>query len=151
MADAHLAYIEDMLEQGGVVAVGEVGLDFTSSCRHGNCLNKVLCREEKFQFQRSFLRRVLPLAERYDKVLVLHTRDRGDGTAAEEVRRIIVEMGLCHLRIHRHCFVGGVEELRRWGGNFSKCVFWVHERQFGRPLRLRDSGHAGRLQDSSGD
>ncbi len=66
---------------------------------------------------------MLPLAERFDKVLVIHTRDHGDGSAAEEVRWIIVDMGLCHLRIHRHCFVGGVEELRKWLVSFPNVHF----------------------------
>ncbi len=42
---AHLAQIEDMLSRDDFVAVGEVGLDFTSSCRHRNCPNRRLCQD----------------------------------------------------------------------------------------------------------
>ncbi|MES9883359.1 MAG: TatD family hydrolase [Sedimenticola sp.] len=121
--DDHIVHIEDSLAGGGFVALGEVGLDFTSVCKHGNCRNKRLCQEEKFRSQRLFLRRVVPLAEQFDKVLVLHTRDHGDGSAAEEVRQIIVDLGLCHLRIHRHCFVGSVGELKRWVETFPNVHF----------------------------
>jgi TatD DNase family protein len=49
-----------------------------------------------------------------DKTLVLHCRDDGSGEAARITLRFLEELGLTMLRIHRHCFLGSLEETKEW-------------------------------------
>ena len=104
------------LQDRRFIGVGEVGLDFQSGpckCRH-KCKNASTCFELKKRAQLLFLREVLPLADRHNLTLVLHCRDDGDGAAAREALHLLKETGLTHLRIHRHCFIGTVEEMADW-------------------------------------
>ena len=66
----------------------------------------------KIQAHPLFLNGVLPLADQYHLPLVIQCRDDGEGAAAE-VRNLILDKGLEHLRIHRHCLIGCVAEMPR--------------------------------------
>ncbi len=119
-----LMEMQRVLDRGVFVGIGEVGLDFTSSCKCvPACLSRKQCQEVKFQCQRHFLRAVFPLAEARGLPLILHCRDRQTGKAAEEVRQLLLELGLSHLPIHRHCFSGGVAEMRTWLDTFPRVLF----------------------------
>ena len=121
-----VSQVSDHLRGGSFVGVGEVGLDFQSTCKcKPRCSNVTTCIERKKQAQRLFLHGVLPLADQYNLALVLHCRDDGDGAASEEVRLILKEKGLTHLRIHRHCFVGSVAEMQRWVNTFPNVMFGI--------------------------
>ena len=106
------------------VGIGEVGLDLTTKCKHG-CYNRRLCREQKLEGQRTFLRLVFQLAKDQNKVLVLHVRDKGTGEAAKEVLKVLKEMNMQQHRIHRHCFVGKEEEYSQWYTSLPNCYFSI--------------------------
>ena len=108
------------------LGIGEVGLDFTTSCRCHVQHDEETCRERKIEEQRKFLRLIFQFFKQHDdKVLVLHVRDNGDGTAAEEVLSLLDEYGLKNARIHRHCFVGEVEEYKTWKEKLPRCYFSI--------------------------
>ncbi len=77
-----------------VVGVGECGLDLFYE--HSNP-----------QSQEAAFRSQIALAKRYDRTLVIHTRD-----AWEDTFRIFDDVGVPN-RLIMHCFVGGPEEARR--------------------------------------
>ena len=56
--------------------IGEISFDLTMECRHGS-FEQEYCRHEKIQRQLRFLRLALQLTKWVNKVLVLHTRDKG--------------------------------------------------------------------------
>ncbi|MES9884743.1 MAG: TatD family hydrolase [Sedimenticola sp.] len=113
--EARLAQMKQILGCRSFVGIGEVGLDFTSTCKCTPvCMSPRKCQEMKFSSQRRFLREVLPLAEQYNLPVVLHCRDNGDGTAASETLDTFIQLNLTHLSVHRHCFVGDIPELQRW-------------------------------------
>jgi TatD DNase family protein len=64
--------------------------------------------------QRSFLREILPLAKDRDLTLVVHCRDHYSRHAAKELLAILKELDLKDLQIHRHCFIGRIEEAVTW-------------------------------------
>lgn len=107
------------------VGIGEVGLDLTTECRHGQRHNPQQCLIGKIQGQRQFLRLSLQLAKRLSKVLVLHVRDEGSGKAALEVLALLQELDMTDHPIHRHCFVGGEEEYRQWCSSLPNCYFSI--------------------------
>lgn len=129
-----VARVADLLAGGGFVGVGEVGLDFTTDCRcRPPCNGKSLCSQRKIQAQRHFLHEVVPLAEQYHLPLILHCRDRGDGSAAEEVRSFLVETGHSDLFIHRHCFMGNMAEMHKWMESFPNVMFGLTKKSLKDP------------------
>ena len=105
------------------VAVGEVGLDFTTSCRCKTAHNRQECVRGKIQGQHVFLAEALKLADQLSKPVIIHCRDRGDGSAAKGVLKTFVSLGLTHLKVHRHCFVGNSNELDEWSRTLPNCYF----------------------------
>ena len=59
--------------------IGEVGLDFTTVCKH-KYHDKTICRAQSIRGQRRFLRLSFNLAESTGKVLVIHVRDKVKGS-----------------------------------------------------------------------
>ncbi len=107
-ASAQFSTLEEMVQRHPqIVGIGEVGLDFTTCCRCYQRHNREQCRELKIAAQHQYLRMALQLARRVEKTLVLHVRDKGDGSAAREVLTLLKELDMCSHPIHRHCFVGG--------------------------------------------
>ena len=123
MLESRLAQYPDAL------GIGEVGLDYTTSC---GCLtehDKEDCRDKQIEEQCQFLMLVFKLfKEETNKVLVLHVRDKGDGSAARNVLSLLEEYGLQDARIHRHCFVGGKEEYEIWRKTLPNCYFSIARR-----------------------
>lgn len=85
------------LEHPRVVALGEIGLDYSykNKCDH--------------QVQQAVFRRQLELALNRRLPLVIHSRD-----STEDTIRIMKEMVPEDYRIHRHCFTGGWQEAQDW-------------------------------------
>lgn len=124
--DSLFGRLRELVNQNpGAVGIGEVGLDMTTECRHGKRHNKRHCRDQKLQGQRRFLRLALQLAKYHNRVLVLHTRDKGTGEAAREVLTLLLELGMFDHPIHRHCFIGGEEEYRQWTSSLPNCYFSI--------------------------
>ncbi|KAL3224782.1 hypothetical protein MRX96_026369 [Rhipicephalus microplus] len=83
----------DALEQPKVVALGEIGLDYSSN---NNCDHKL---------QQLVFRRQQQLASNGKLPLVIHSRD-----ATHDTLRILKEEMPADWPIHRHCFTGGWTE-----------------------------------------
>lgn len=123
-APYYLNKLEGMIhEHPEALGIGEIGLDFTTDCRHGTAHNGKVCRMAKINAQRQFLRSALQLTKRLNKVLILHVRDAGSGKAAEEVLALLLELGMSEHLIHRHCFTGGEAEYRAWSTSLPNCYF----------------------------
>jgi Tat protein secretion system quality control protein TatD with DNase activity len=85
--------LHQLIQEPICVAVGETGLDCTSDCecvKQGRtCHSTVQCKERnRANHEEAFLNH-LQLAVRFDKPVVLHCRDHGDGTAAARVLQLI--------------------------------------------------------------
>ena len=119
--------LQDMLENyPEAVGIGEIGIDHTTRCKCATFHNTTRCREEKLETQRQFLRLVLPLAKELGKVIVLHVRSKDkdeQATAAQETLKELLDAGLSNAPIHRHCFVGGIEEYNDWSSKLPNCYF----------------------------
>ena len=108
------------------VGIGEVGLDFTTVCKH-KYHDKTICRAQSIRGQRRFLRLSFNLAKSTGKVLVIHVRDKvkGSGVAAQEVLSLLLELEMQNHPIHRHCFIGREVEYRRWSSMLPNCYFSI--------------------------
>ncbi|XP_052685322.1 putative deoxyribonuclease TATDN2 [Crassostrea angulata] len=107
--------LHELLREPGCVRLGEVGLDFTTSCCcNPRCRSSKACKREKLAHQRAFPRKVLPIAKEMDLTLVVHCRDPNTGCAAREFLSILEDLHLTDLRIHRHCFTGNAVEAMTW-------------------------------------
>ncbi|XP_062605129.1 putative deoxyribonuclease TATDN2 [Saccostrea cucullata] len=114
-SDYSMELLRELLKEPGCVGLGEVGLDFTTSCRCSpRCQSLKRCKKESIARQRAFLREILPLAKDMDLTLVVHCRDLHSGYAAREFLALLEELGLTDLRIHRHCYIGSPEEAIAW-------------------------------------
>jgi Tat protein secretion system quality control protein TatD with DNase activity len=117
-----------------VVGVGEVGLDFTTSCRCNTAHDTEACVRGKVGAQRKFLRQCLSLANSLGKPIVIHCRDKGSGSAAQEVLLMLKEMNLTHLPIQRHCFIGNADEYVQWSTSLPNCLFSLSLRSLQDPF-----------------
>ena len=93
--DAALADIERLAVDPRVVAIGEIGLDY---------FRDLSPRAE----QQATFRRLIRLARRVGKPVVVHCRD-----AHDDVLRILEEEGVAEVRGIMHCFSGDVDVARR--------------------------------------
>jgi TatD DNase family protein len=92
-----------------------VGLDYTGHCKcRPPCGREEDCLARRMGWQHAYLERVLPILYEWDLTLVLHCRDKGDGSAARSVLELLQRLRLTLLRIHKHCFSGGREEVKSW-------------------------------------
>ena len=88
------------------VGVGEVGLDYTTSClckHHSGRWQKEKCAQEKIQAQKDFLEDLLPQLKGVSTVLVIHTNGNG---VAQDMMDLLEKHGLKQQAIHWHCFSG---------------------------------------------
>ena len=103
----------NLVSWGRVVALGEVGIDYTGGYSPAEC-----------EAQRTALRSMLPLAVRLDLPVVVRVRDVGiSRLASQHCLEILREcLPESHV-IHRHCFTGGMSELNEWMTSFPNAVF----------------------------
>ncbi|XP_060606943.1 3'-5' ssDNA/RNA exonuclease TatD-like [Ruditapes philippinarum] len=106
-----------------VVGIGEVGLDFTTACRCRQSHDRTVCKRDKLEAQRQFLRMCLPMADRMRKPIVIHCRDSGNGLAAKQTLLLFRELNLTHMPVQRYCFIGSSEELVQWSTVLPNCMF----------------------------
>ena len=123
----NVARLEALVMDPRCVALGEVGLDYSRGCLcphkgHGNS-----CVATRFQQQKDLLKTLLPIARRHSKPLVLHCRGKTseDNGAAFDTLQMLWGEGMSDHPIHRHCFVGTVEELEEWAGACSNSYFGI--------------------------
>ena len=107
-----------------VVRIGEVGIDYTSECKC-NTRHYLRCQFNKLSAQRRFLPLAFQLAREHNKVLILHVRDHGSGTAAKEVLKLLLKLGFQDHPIHRYCFVGKEDEYKQWSSFLPNCYFSI--------------------------
>lgn len=90
-----LVLVEQELQRGGYVGIGEIGMD-----RHWS-LDHIVQQEEALRIQ-------LKWAVQYDLPVALHTRNAND-----QVIAIIQDLNLPGLRGVFHCFSGSLEQARQ--------------------------------------
>lgn len=116
--------LKDLLTMECCVGFGEVGLDYTATCRcYPKCVNARNCRNQSIAEQKKFLVQNLHLAKYFRKTLVLHCRDHGNGSAASDVLNILHTKNLTKIPIHRHCFSGTEGEAKQWINELPNCYF----------------------------
>lgn len=110
--------LEKYIKTEKCIAIGETGLDYTTICgciKDGNqCQSPQTCFERIKANQEDALLFHLQLASQNNLPVVLHCRDQGDGSAATRTLEIIMQNGFTHLKFHRHCFCGTLDELDAW-------------------------------------
>ncbi|CAG2227837.1 tatD [Mytilus edulis] len=116
--------------------IGEVGLDYTTTCicrpcrnhskckeearhNHSKCKeearrNHSKCKEEARRNQEEAFVQMLLLARRKYFPVIIHCRDCGDGSAAKRTLEIILYHDLADMKFYRHCFDGTIEEMTAW-------------------------------------
>ena len=105
------SYIIGMVEkEKNVVALGEMGLDFSG---------KNIRNHQKRQ-QRSIYRKQLVLAARFNKTVVIHSREAGN-----DCFTIAKEELPTSAKIHVHCFMQGWQDFLLWFRRFPNAVVGV--------------------------
>jgi TatD DNase family protein len=95
VSDGDLTEIAGLLTRPGVVAVGEIGLDYY----YDNADREV---------QRDVFARQLEIAASVDRPIVIHARE-----AVDDVIRLLRDHGFAGRRVVFHCFTGTAEEAAR--------------------------------------
>jgi TatD DNase family protein len=95
VSDSDLAHMAGLLTRPGVVAVGEIGLDFY----YDNADREV---------QREVFARQLEIAASVDLPIVIHARE-----AVDDVIGLLRDHGFAGRRVVFHCFTGTAEEAAR--------------------------------------
>ena len=92
---------EELIKEDKVVAVGEIGLDF-SHLDDQWTFESAFKEQKKVFFEQAFL------ADKYDKPLIVHMRDAG-----QKGVEVIAELKIMHpnLKIVRHAYTGGMDEM----------------------------------------
>ncbi|KAL3217682.1 hypothetical protein MRX96_050966 [Rhipicephalus microplus] len=108
-------YLARALGDSSVVALGEIGLDYSIS---GN--DTVPDWKEFKRMQEVAFRRQLVLARRRRLPLVIHSRD-----ATADTIRILKEMVPADQPIHRHCFTGNWDEAKHWLDTFPRLCLGI--------------------------
>lgn len=107
------------------VAIGEVGIDYTTSCGCKTCRTPRQCQRKRDKNQEVVFLESLRLARRRNLPVILHCRDNGDGSAARRTLQIIQDEGFTDLKFHRHCFVGSLAELFQWQETLPNVLFGI--------------------------
>lgn len=110
-ADVNDGVLEDvrlMLDAAGVVALGEIGLDYSSS------------RNPSKLQQQGVLRRLLLFVRDRRLPVILHCRGPG---AAKDCLEIMKTVLWQRHRVYRHCFLGDFAELTEWLEAFPNSYF----------------------------
>ena len=107
--------VQNELRKEGVVALGEIGLDYTRP-------------RSQWQTQEAMFKALLELACPIRPV-VLHFRESRDGGYESEVYfkglQIMKEWVSPRQRMQLHCFTGGVDQALAWMTTFPRCYFSI--------------------------
>jgi Tat protein secretion system quality control protein TatD with DNase activity len=121
--DKLIAAVIDHSFLSGVVAIGEIGLDYTRALQP-------LPRENQVRFLKAFLMKLKQgekLARLRALPLVLHIREADCSGSLEATKRCLeILQGIPvpkEHRMYRHCFIGGPEEASLWLEAFPNTVF----------------------------
>lgn len=97
---------EELLKNPRVVAVGEIGLDYYRTTE-----------PEKQEKQKEIFREFIRLAHKFEKPIVIHSRDSQTGSTGR-VHKDILEILDSEQNLHHggvvHSFTGNIEELRKY-------------------------------------
>jgi len=107
-----ISAVSTLLQRPRVVALGEVGLDYS---RHDS-------RSERLGQQKT-LEKLLPLAAQYQLPVVFHSRGRTTGLATPDCVRLTRRHLPSDHPLHVHCFSDGLTEMRLWQGAFTNVFF----------------------------
>ncbi|CAG5133122.1 unnamed protein product [Candidula unifasciata] len=99
--DAHLGGLRQILKHPKVVALGEIGLDYSGPFSQHSDIQKLVFRQQ------------IQLALELQLPLVIHCRDADD-----DCLEILTQMVPCNHKIHAHCFTRGIDVAERWLGHF---------------------------------
>ena len=89
--DEWIKYMEENINNAKIVGIGEVGLDY-----HYPDIDK--------DKQKELFKKMIALAQKYDKTLVIHTRD-----AVMDTLQILKESNIKGMRVTLHCFSESLE------------------------------------------
>ncbi|CAC5390971.1 tatD [Mytilus coruscus] len=106
--------LDSLTDKNSYVAIGEVGLDYTTTCICRPCRNTSMCKEEARHNQEEAFIYMLLLARRKSFPVIIHCRDFGDGSDAKRTLEIIFHHDLADMKCYRHCFKGTIEEFTAW-------------------------------------
>lgn len=111
---AAVGRLPELLRRPGVVALGEVGLDYAKDPQ-----KDASARDE----QHKLLDQLLPLAADSNMPVVIHCRDRGSGSAASDCCKILQRHLPPDHQIHLHCYSYGLQEMLMWTKSFYNLSF----------------------------
>lgn len=97
--DSTINWLEEKIIDGGIIAVGEIGLDYYR--------NSTVAEKQKI-----FFKKQVSLAKKYNLPVLLHLRDKGDFSAFYDAILIIKEVGWNKGLVH--CFSGNYEIARKF-------------------------------------
>lgn len=86
------------------IAVGEIGIDMTTTCDCQHPCSRPACRKALLHSQMDLLSELLVLATETNKAVVLHCRDSGTGEAAKHVLQAIRMLDMEGHLFHRLSF-----------------------------------------------
>jgi len=109
-------FLKDISTKPNVVAVGEIGMDYSSLS--GDCGDAKLKQKVALQTQ-------LQIAVESRKPVIIHVRDYNSETYAvhADTIKIVKEVLPPDHRIHCHCFTAGWDEYWMWKKAFPNCLF----------------------------
>lgn len=109
---SQVVQVSKLLHRPRVVALGEVGLDYS---RQDSCQER--------QGQQQVLEQLLPLAVERGLPVVFHCRGRGTRLATPDCIRLAKRHLPRDHPLHVHCFSEGPVEMRMWGRAFANVFF----------------------------
>ncbi|XP_066989976.1 uncharacterized protein [Macrobrachium rosenbergii] len=101
-SESEVGFLRHAIQNENVVALGEIGLDYSD--RNNECPS----------LQKEVFRKQLMIALEYKKPIVIHCRD-----AHRDCINILKEVVPKDHLIHRHCFTDSLEEAEEWLNTFS--------------------------------